>query len=38
VRTVSHAQVRRPIYRDAIGRPRPSHDRLLPLLDALATT
>ncbi len=38
VRTVSHAQVRQPIYRSSIGRPRPSADLLLPLLNALDMT
>jgi tetratricopeptide (TPR) repeat protein len=37
VRTVSHAQVRRPIYRDSVGRPRPPREMLLPLLEALGT-
>jgi len=37
VRTSSHAQVRAPIYRDAIGRPRASRDLLMPLLTALGT-
>ena len=35
VRTASWAQIRRPIYRDAIGRWRAYGDRLAPLLDAL---
>ncbi len=35
VRTVSHAQVRQPIYRSSVGRPRPPRDLLLPLLQAL---
>jgi len=35
VRTISHSQVRQPIYRSSIGRPRPPHDLILPLLDAL---
>ena len=35
VRTSSNSQVRRPIYRSAIGRPRPSTELLRPLLDAL---
>ncbi|MGH9467185.1 MAG: sulfotransferase [Terriglobales bacterium] len=35
VRTLSHAQVRQPIYRSAIGRERPPRDLLLPLLEAL---
>lgn len=35
VQTVSHAQVRQPIYRSSVGRPRPPRELLLPLLDAL---
>ena len=35
VRTASLAQVRRPIYRDAIGRWRPYAALLAPLLEAL---
>jgi tetratricopeptide (TPR) repeat protein len=35
VRTVSHAQVRQPIYRTSVGRPRPPRDLLLPLLETL---
>jgi Flp pilus assembly protein TadD len=35
VRTISHAQVRQPIYRSSVGRPRPPRDLLLPLLEAL---
>lgn len=35
VRTASHAQVRQSIYRGSVGRPRPPHDLLLPLLAAL---
>lgn len=35
VRTASHAQVRQPIYRSAIGRPRPPPEMMRPLLDAL---
>jgi len=35
VRTISHAQVRQPIYRSSIGRPRPPRNLLLPLLEAL---
>ena len=35
VRTSSDLQVRRPIYRSAIGRPRPSPELMRPLLDAL---
>jgi tetratricopeptide (TPR) repeat protein len=35
VRTASVTQVRRPIYRDSIGRWRPSRDLLQPLIDAL---
>jgi hypothetical protein len=37
VRTASHAQVRRPIYRSSVGRPRPPEHLLLPLLKALDT-
>jgi tetratricopeptide (TPR) repeat protein len=36
VRTISHAQVRQPIYRSSVGRPRPPRNLLLPLLEALA--
>ena len=35
VLTVSHAQVRQPIYRASVGRQRPSRALLLPLLKAL---
>ncbi|HVC61286.1 MAG TPA: sulfotransferase [Acetobacteraceae bacterium] len=35
VRTISHAQVRQPIYRRAVGRQRPPRHLLLPLLEAL---
>jgi hypothetical protein len=35
VRTVSHAQVRQPIYHSSVGRPRPPRNLLLPLLEAL---
>ena len=35
VRTASHAQVRQPIYRSSVGRPRPPHALMRPLLDAL---
>jgi thioredoxin-like negative regulator of GroEL len=35
VRTISHAQVRQPIYRSSVGRPRPPRELLLPLLEAL---
>jgi Tfp pilus assembly protein PilF len=35
VRTASQAQVRKPIYRDSVGRARPPEDMLRPLLDAL---
>ena len=35
VRTISHAQVRQPIYRSSVGRPRPPGNLLLPLLEAL---
>jgi hypothetical protein len=35
VRTASLAQVRQPLYRDALGRARRYHHRLGPLLDAL---
>jgi tetratricopeptide (TPR) repeat protein len=35
VRTISHAQVRQPIYRSSVGRPRPPRTLLLPLLEAL---
>jgi tetratricopeptide (TPR) repeat protein len=35
VRTASHTQVRQPIYRSSVGRPRPPRDLLLPLLQAL---
>jgi hypothetical protein len=38
VRTISHAQVRRPIYRSSIGRARPSGEALEPLLEALKPT
>jgi tetratricopeptide (TPR) repeat protein len=38
VRTFSSPQVRRPIYRDSIGRWRPHAARLAPLLDELADT
>jgi len=36
VRTLSHAQVRQPIYRTSVGRPRPPQELLRPLLQALA--
>lgn len=35
VRTVSHAQVRQPIYRSSVGRPRPPRELLRPLLETL---
>jgi tetratricopeptide (TPR) repeat protein len=35
IRTISHAQVRQPIYRSSVGRPRPPPELLLPLLVAL---
>ena len=35
VRTASVTQVRKPIYRDSVGRWRPGRDLLQPLLDAL---
>jgi hypothetical protein len=35
VRTMSHAQVRQPIYRSSVGRTRPPGELLLPLLQAL---
>jgi len=35
VRTMSHAQVRQPIYRSSVGRARPPGELLLPLLQAL---
>ena len=35
VRTMSHAQVRQPIYRSSVGRARPPRELLLPLLQAL---
>ncbi len=35
VATASHAQVRQPIYRTSVGRPRPPRELLLPLLQAL---
>jgi tetratricopeptide (TPR) repeat protein len=35
VRTASMSQVRRPIYRTSVGRPRPNAASLQPLLDAL---
>jgi hypothetical protein len=38
VRTSSHAQVRKPVYRSSVGRPRPSRELLLPLLDALGVS
>ena len=37
VRTMSHAQIRQPIYRSAVGRWRPDTARLRPLLAALGT-
>lgn len=37
VRTISHAQVRQPIYRSSVGRKRPARNLLLPLLEALGT-
>jgi tetratricopeptide (TPR) repeat protein len=36
VRTASNAQVRRPLYRDAVGRAQPFRAHLAPLIDALA--
>jgi len=36
VRTISHAQVRQPIYHSSVGRPRPPRELMLPLLKALA--
>jgi tetratricopeptide (TPR) repeat protein len=38
VRTASHAQVRQPIYRSSIGRPRPPREILQPLLEELGET
>lgn len=35
VRTISHAQVRQPIYRSSVGRTRPPRQLLLPLLTEL---
>jgi hypothetical protein len=35
VRTISHQQVRQPIYRSSVGRRRPPRELLLPLLEAL---
>jgi len=35
VRTMSHAQVRQPIYRRSVGRKRPRRDLLQPLLETL---
>ncbi|HEX4366818.1 MAG TPA: sulfotransferase [Rhodopila sp.] len=35
IRTASHAQVRQPIYRGSVGRPRPPREMLLPLLAAI---
>jgi hypothetical protein len=35
IRTASHAQVREPIYRSSVGRPRPPRELLQPLLRAL---
>jgi Flp pilus assembly protein TadD len=35
IRTASHAQVRQPIYRSSVGRPRPPRELLSPLLEAL---
>jgi tetratricopeptide (TPR) repeat protein len=35
VRTASHTQVRQPIYRSSVGRQRPPHGLLQPLLQAL---
>jgi len=35
IRTISHAQVRQPIYRSSVGRARPPRDLLLSLLQAL---
>jgi len=35
VRTISHAQVRQPIYRSSVGRQRPGRELLLPLLQTL---
>jgi tetratricopeptide (TPR) repeat protein len=37
VRTASNVQVRRPLYRSAIGRSRPFTSHLAPLLDALTS-
>jgi hypothetical protein len=37
LRTISHAQVRQPIYRSSVGRWRPDTARLGPLLAALGT-
>jgi Flp pilus assembly protein TadD len=37
LRTISHAQVRQPIYRSSVGRWRPDTARLRPLLAALET-
>ena len=35
ITSASHAQVRQPIYRSAVGRPRPPRELMLPLLEAL---
>jgi tetratricopeptide (TPR) repeat protein len=35
VRTISHAQVRQPIYRSSVGRARPPRELLIPLLEGL---
>jgi tetratricopeptide (TPR) repeat protein len=35
IRTSSHAQVRQPIYRSSVGKPRPPRELMLPLLQAL---
>jgi tetratricopeptide (TPR) repeat protein len=37
IRTISHAQVREPIYRSSVGRARPARAMLLPLLEGLGT-
>ncbi|MGB6450966.1 MAG: sulfotransferase [Steroidobacteraceae bacterium] len=38
VRTLSHAQVRQPIYRTSVGRPRPPHELMRPLLETFSTS
>ena len=38
VRTASHAQVRKPIYRNSLRRPRPPEEMLRPLLEGLGAT